>query len=384
MKRLLLLAFLGILFNASAADLEPVKNAGPYVPSPQSVVSDMLRYADVRAGDFLIDLGSGDGRIVLTAAKVFGARGFGVEIKEDLVKRANEAARQEGVGDRVKFLKQDLFKTDISQATVVTMYLLPDTVNLLKDKFLSELRPGTRIVSHDYPLTGWIPEKYVQMDLEDKVQISGVTTTLIYLYVVPAKVEGRWKAQMPPAVSGQRHDRRPRCAARGSAPARRADQLPPRRPQGRVHRPGARPADRGPVRPRQRQQVGVERAPGRMKLVIESGKVCLAVDLKDTPTARAVFAAAPFEGRAQTWGDEVYFTTPVKAKLEPDAQQVVAPGTVCFWTQGDALALPFGRTPISTDDRPKLANPCNVLGSLADFSSLKNIKAGDKVRVEKA
>jgi len=201
MKRLLLLAFLGILFNASAADLEPVKNAGPYVPSPQSVVSDMLRYADVRAGDFLIDLGSGDGRIVLTAAKVFGARGFGVEIKEDLVKRANEAARQEGVGDRVKFLKQDLFKTDISQATVVTMYLLPDTVNLLKDKFLSELRPGTRIVSHDYPLTGWIPEKYVQMDLEDKVQISGVTTTLIYLYVVPAKVEGRWKAQMPPAVS---------------------------------------------------------------------------------------------------------------------------------------------------------------------------------------
>jgi hypothetical protein len=76
-------------------------------------------------------------------------------------------------------------------------------VNLLKDKFLAELRPGTRIVSHDYPLTGWIPEKYVQMDLEDKVQISGVTTTLIYLYVVPAKVAGRWSAQMPPAVSRQ-------------------------------------------------------------------------------------------------------------------------------------------------------------------------------------
>ena len=189
--------------TALAADVQPVKDAGPYVPSPQSVVADMLRYADVGPNDFLIDLGSGDGRIVLTAAKVFGARGFGVEIKEDLVKRANEAARQEGVGDRVKFLKQDLFKTDISQATVITMYLLPDTVNLLKDKFLSELRPGTRIVSHDYPLTGWIPEKYVQMDLEDKVQISGVTTTLIYLYVVPAKVAGRWSAQMPPAVSKQ-------------------------------------------------------------------------------------------------------------------------------------------------------------------------------------
>jgi hypothetical protein len=186
-----------------AADVQPVKDAGPYVPSPQSVVSDMLRYADVSASDFLIDLGSGDGRIVLTAAKVFGARGFGVEIKEDLVKRANEAAQKEGVADRVKFLKQDLFKTDISQASVITMYLLPDTVNLLKDKFLGELRPGTRIVSHDYPLTGWIPEKYVQMDLEDKVQISGVTTTLIYLYIVPAKVAGRWQAAMPPAISKQ-------------------------------------------------------------------------------------------------------------------------------------------------------------------------------------
>jgi len=184
-----------------AADLQPTKDAGPYVPSPQSVVSDMLRYADVGPDDFLIDLGSGDGRIVLTAAKVFGARGFGVEIKDHLVKQANEAAQKEGIADRVKFLKQDLFKTDVSQATVITMYLLPDTVNLLKDKFLAELRPGTRIVSHDYPLTGWIPEKYLQMDLEDKVQISGVTTTLIYLYVVPAKVGGRWSAKMPPAVS---------------------------------------------------------------------------------------------------------------------------------------------------------------------------------------
>jgi hypothetical protein len=188
---------------AAAADLQPIKDAGPYVPSPQSVVADMLRYADVGASDFLIDLGSGDGRIVLTAAKVFGARGFGVEIKDELVKKSNEAAQKEGLAGRVRFMKQDLFKTDMSQATVITMYLLPDTVNLLKDKFLNELKPGTRIVSHDYPLTGWIPEKYVQMDLEDKVEISGVTTTLIYLYVVPAKVHGKWSAQMPPAVSSQ-------------------------------------------------------------------------------------------------------------------------------------------------------------------------------------
>src|SRR6478735_8561677 len=115
-----------LAFNVQAADLEPVKNAGPYVPTPQSVVADMLRYAEVNAKDFLIDLGSGDGRIVLTAAKVFGARGFGVEIKDDLVKKSNDSAKREGLSDRVKFVKQDLFKTDMSQATVITMYLLPD------------------------------------------------------------------------------------------------------------------------------------------------------------------------------------------------------------------------------------------------------------------
>ena len=192
---------LGFVLNVHAADLEPVKDAGPYVPSPQSVVADMLRYAEVNANDFLIDLGSGDGRIVLTAAKVFGARGFGVEIKDELVKKANQSAKDQGLADRVRFMKQDLFKTDISQASVITMYLLPNTVNLLKDKFLSELKAGTRIVSHDYPLTGWVPEKYVHMDLEDKVHISGVTTTLIYVYIVPAKVAGSWTVRMPPAVT---------------------------------------------------------------------------------------------------------------------------------------------------------------------------------------
>jgi len=161
----------------------------------------MLKLAGVTENDFVIDLGSGDGRIVLTAAKVFGARGFGVEIQDKLVQLSNESARREGIAERVKFLTQDLFKTDISQATVLTMYLLPNTVNMLKDKLLAELRPGARILSHDYPLAGWIPEKYVQMDLEDKVQISGVTTTYIYLYVVPAKLEGAWTAKMPRSVS---------------------------------------------------------------------------------------------------------------------------------------------------------------------------------------
>jgi hypothetical protein len=183
-----------------AADKQPV-NAGPYVPSPTSVVADMLTLAEVGPKDFVIDLGSGDGRIVLTAAKVFGARGFGVDINEKLVKEANEAAKVQGVADRASFTIQDLFKTDISKATVLTMYLLPNTVNMLKDKLLGELRPGARILSHDYPLSGWVPEKYVQMDLEDKVAVSGVTTTLIYLYVVPAKAEGAWTAKLPGGLS---------------------------------------------------------------------------------------------------------------------------------------------------------------------------------------
>ena len=121
-----------------------------------------------------------------------------------------------------------------------------------------------------------------------------------------------------------------------------------------------------------------------MKLRLSSSGVSLVMELRDTPTSRAVFEAAPFEARAQTWGEELYFETPVSAKLEADAKQVVDPGTVCFWTQGDALALPFGRTPISSDDKPKLANPCNVLGFLPDYSSLRKIKPGDRIRVEKA
>ena len=121
-----------------------------------------------------------------------------------------------------------------------------------------------------------------------------------------------------------------------------------------------------------------------VRLRITAGKVTLQAELRDTPTTQALAAALPFEASAQTWGDEVYFSTPVSAKLEPDARQVVEPGTVCFWTEGDALALPFGRTPISTDERPKLASRCNVLGNIVgDAKALAGIKAGAKVRVEK-
>jgi uncharacterized protein len=122
-----------------------------------------------------------------------------------------------------------------------------------------------------------------------------------------------------------------------------------------------------------------------MKLRIAAADVSLEIALKETPTAKAVFAAAPFEARASTWGEEVYFTTPVRARLEPDAQQIVEPGTVCFWTEGDALALPYGRTPISTDERPKLANRCNVLGRIeGNPRDLAGIRSGEKITVSKA
>lgn len=121
-----------------------------------------------------------------------------------------------------------------------------------------------------------------------------------------------------------------------------------------------------------------------MKLAITLGRVKLEAELLESDTTKALAAALPFESRAQTWGEEVYFGTPVSAKLEAGARQVVEPGTVCFWCEGNAIALPYGRTPISTDARPKLASRCNILGRLDGFQGLASVKAGDKVRVEAA
>jgi hypothetical protein len=121
-----------------------------------------------------------------------------------------------------------------------------------------------------------------------------------------------------------------------------------------------------------------------MKLRLVFSGVELIADLRDTPTARAVLEAAPFESRAQTWGEEIYFATPVSVELEPDAKQIVDPGTVCFWTEGDSLALPFGRTPLSTDARPKLAARCNVLGTLENWKALAKVRPGTPIRVSKA
>ena len=122
-----------------------------------------------------------------------------------------------------------------------------------------------------------------------------------------------------------------------------------------------------------------------MRIALSFASMRVEIELADTPTSRALLKAVPFESKAQTWGEEVYFATPVRVRLEKDACQVVEPGTVCFWTEGDALALPYGRTPMSSDERPRLASPCNVLGRLVgDPRRLDAVRPGEKVAVERA
>jgi len=158
----------------------------PYVPTPQDVVDTMLKIAEVGPADFLIDLGSGDGRIVVTAAAKFGAKGFGVDLNPKRIAEAVENAKAAGVSDRAQFFQRNLFETDFSQATVVTMYLLPDVNLALRPKVL-DMKPGTRIVSHDFDMADWKPDHAVTMR-------SGITgySDRIYFWVVPAKVAGKW------------------------------------------------------------------------------------------------------------------------------------------------------------------------------------------------
>ncbi|KAM3113147.1 SAM-dependent methyltransferase [Phormidesmis sp. 146-33] len=149
----------------------------PYVPTPTAVVEEMLKLAKVGKNDVLYDLGSGDGRIVVTAAQKFGTKGVGVDIDPERVKEANENARKAGVTDRVEFRQQDLFKTDLRNATVVTLYLLPRINLQLRPKLFKELKPGTRIVSHAFDMGDWKPEKVVE-----------VGSSTVYYWVVPEKI----------------------------------------------------------------------------------------------------------------------------------------------------------------------------------------------------
>ena len=152
----------------------------PYVPTPQVVVDEMLRVAAVGPQDVVYDLGSGDGRIVITAAREFGARAVGVELDDNLIFQSEESARQANLGDRVKFLQQDFFKTDFSQATVVTMYLIPPVMKRLRERMLT-LKPGTRLVAHDFDFEDWRPDRKTTIRKN------------VFLWIVPAQVAGRWR-----------------------------------------------------------------------------------------------------------------------------------------------------------------------------------------------
>src|SRR5436309_9355094 len=188
---------------ALAQDLDDSKDnvAGPYVPTPRVIVDEMLKLADIRGEDVVYDLGSGDGRLVITAAKRFGARGVGIELQTELVEMARIGAKHEGVADRVKFVQGDLFQADIRSASVVMLYLLPHYVTRLVPRLRAELSPGTRIVSHDYPLAPWPPDKELSMDVPEKEMISGTSWTRLYCYVVPARVHGTWELTFPHSLA---------------------------------------------------------------------------------------------------------------------------------------------------------------------------------------
>jgi len=170
----------------------------PFVPTPLDVVERMLTIAKVGKEDYLIDLGSGDGRVVREAARRFGARGFGVDLDTELVKRSMELARRDGVAERVSFMAQDLFQTSIADATVLTMYLLPAVNMKLRPRLLSELRPGTRIVSHDFDLGDWEPDETAKLYSKEKYGATGGDST-IFLWIVPANVAGRWRWRLEAA-----------------------------------------------------------------------------------------------------------------------------------------------------------------------------------------
>ena len=181
---------------SGASDVDEKRTGGPYVPTPQVVVDEMLKIGRVGPGDFVVDLGSGDGVIVLTAAQRLKAQGFGVDIDPELVKLSNNEAKKRGIADRAAFYVQDVFKADISKATVVTLYLLPGMMINLRPKILKELKPGTRVVSHDYHFDDWAPDDQFTWDVPEKEAINGVPRATVYLWIVPARIAGRWRLSL--------------------------------------------------------------------------------------------------------------------------------------------------------------------------------------------
>ncbi len=173
---LLLVAVPALVLDGAQAQIEHGERTPDviFVPTPQEVVEDMLRLANVRKGDVLYDLGSGDGRIPVTAAKLYGVRAVGIDIDPERIREAQDNARRNGVEKLVQFRMDDLFKADFRDATIITLYLLPDLNVKLRPRLLRELKPGTRIVSHQFDMGSWKPDK--------KLESNGRT---VYFWVVP-------------------------------------------------------------------------------------------------------------------------------------------------------------------------------------------------------
>jgi hypothetical protein len=184
-----------VVLGAANGGLERLAQARdvPYVPTPQHVVDEMLRVGQVGSDDLLYDLGSGDGRIVITAATNFSTRGVGIDIDGQRITESKANAKRAGVTELVRFEQGDLFEADFSEATVVTLYLLPSVNLQLRPRLLNELRPGTRIVSHAFDMGEWQPEQ--QLDLEGYE---------IFYWVVPANVTGSWQMDVPAEEANQR------------------------------------------------------------------------------------------------------------------------------------------------------------------------------------
>ena len=178
-RLILLLAILATTVAVPASAQQPLRSPDViFVPTPQEVVDAMLKLAKVTKNDVIYDLGSGDGRIPITAAKTYGARGVGIDIDPQRIKEATENLKTAGVGDRVKFLNQDLFTTDISEATVVTLYLLPSLNVKLIPKLNKELKPGTRIVSHAFDMSADGTERKPR----ETLNVNGRT---VYFWTIP-------------------------------------------------------------------------------------------------------------------------------------------------------------------------------------------------------
>jgi hypothetical protein len=186
MLRFLLLALL-----AAPAAAQDTTWHVPFITTPDDVVERMLELAGTSAEDFVVDLGSGDGRIVITAARKYGARGLGIELDDKLVQVSRENARHAAVADRVQFVQADVLLSDFSRASVVTVYLLPGLLGQLQTRFVDELRPGTRIVSHSFGMAGWRPDRSITMKVTKPHAGQGDESTL-FLWIVPANVRGTW------------------------------------------------------------------------------------------------------------------------------------------------------------------------------------------------